>query len=360
MTKTESAQVKGIALILMFWHHLFGGGSYLTLPENNWLPVISERLVLTIAGEDSACLFMFLFCSGFGLYFSFYSRRTGLKDWLMRFIRILIPYWLIMAATIVYLAARGNFHPEYLPMNLFAAVRDDERLYVSFSWFIKIYLEIIAVLPLLRLLDRKLGRKPWLEAPLYLIVPGIVSSLIWDYVFNLENHRIVFLLVYALAEVCEWLPLFLIGMLAAKYRLLEKLWNFLKKIHPLLLAAISVGIVWLILLGRYRQVLQRYQMLAWLQALLLVTAFLALIRLSRVQHPRVLPFLGNNSLYYWLLSGFFFLNTVELQFMIYFPRYSVLILLWQILLETPFVILFQHASEAVLRQISNCLRMTPK
>ena len=69
MTKTESAQVKGIALILMFWHHLFGGGSYLTLPENNWLPVISERLVLTIAGEDSACLFMFLFSCLLGVAF---------------------------------------------------------------------------------------------------------------------------------------------------------------------------------------------------------------------------------------------------------------------------------------------------
>ena len=51
----------------------------------------------------------------------------------------------------------------------------------------------------------------------------------------------------------------------------------------------------------------------------------------------VLPYLGKNSLFYWLLSGIFFFNTKELLPAITWPSIPVFMLIWVLLLLTPFV-----------------------
>ena len=51
----------------------------------------------------------------------------------------------------------------------------------------------------------------------------------------------------------------------------------------------------------------------------------------------VLPYLGKNSLFYWLLSGIFFFNTKELLPAITWPSTPVFMLIWVLLLLTPFV-----------------------
>ena len=42
VNKEESLSLKGISIIMMFWHHLFGCGTFLMLPENNWFPTFGK------------------------------------------------------------------------------------------------------------------------------------------------------------------------------------------------------------------------------------------------------------------------------------------------------------------------------
>ena len=42
MNKEDSQKLKGISIIMMFWHHLFGCGSFLVLSENEWIPVLGK------------------------------------------------------------------------------------------------------------------------------------------------------------------------------------------------------------------------------------------------------------------------------------------------------------------------------
>ncbi len=62
----------------------------------------------------------------------------------------------------------------------------------------------------------------------------------------------------------------------------------------------------------------------------------------------VIPFLGKNSIFYWLLSGMFFLNTKELMPVLTFPRYSLLIFLWLFVMLTPFVFACSFVSDKIL------------
>lgn len=347
MSKTETAQIKAVALLVMFWYHLFATDGYMVLPENVWSSILSEQFVVTVAKTGGYSLFLFLFCSGYGLYFSGVSRRMSIRDWLARFLRILIPYWLIMAVTIAYLAARGRFQPGYLAVNLFALHHDDNVLYVSFSWFIKVYLEMLLLLPLFGLLNRKIGRKPMLEAALCLVLPWLLQLAADVAVQRLRSHFTAAYLAYTVFEACYYLPHFLLGLLCAKYGILEAAWQRLKKWRPALLAALAAAAFAGVIALRTVKGEMQFTLLDWVQTLLLALSILSLSRISPVRNPRVLPYLGNHSLYYWLLSGFFFLNTSELQFLLFLPRYSLLILIWQVLLETPFVFVFQKAGKAL-------------
>lgn len=74
MTKKQSDSIKGIALLLMFWHHLFGCGEFLVLQSNRWCPIFSERFAIKLGQSGKVCIVMFLFCSGYGLYKSYINK----------------------------------------------------------------------------------------------------------------------------------------------------------------------------------------------------------------------------------------------------------------------------------------------
>ena len=62
ITPEKSEHIKGIALLLLMWHHLFGV-NYI----EKWLSPI-EGVDMFIGVSAKVCLGIFLFCSGYGLY----------------------------------------------------------------------------------------------------------------------------------------------------------------------------------------------------------------------------------------------------------------------------------------------------
>ena len=78
-----------------------------------------------------------------------------------------------------------------------------------------------------------------------------------------------------------------------------------------------------------------------------ITSYLLVLDHIKWRSKYVMPYIGRNSLLYWLLSGMFFLNTSELQFVAYLPKYALAILVWTMLLLTPFVELCRFLSSKI-------------
>lgn len=57
---------------------------------------------------------------------------------------------------------------------------------------------------------------------------------------------------------------------------------------------------------------------------------------------KTLFFLGKYSFQFWLLSGMFYLNTTEFLWLLYKPKLSVLIFVWNFVILIPFAILAQN------------------
>ncbi len=347
MTVEQSNKVKGVAVLLMFWTHLFTG-SFLILPTSKWFSLLGQATMNKIAYAGTVCLFLFIFCSGYGLYRSSFLKKTDWKKDLRRIFGILVPYWLIMDATILWLMAHHRFESRVFLINLFALSHNDESLYVTFSWFIKVYLELLVMLPLMRVLERRNGRNLLKDFLLYVALPAAVQVALQRKMPTFQGQRMVYYALYTLNEFFNVLPSFYAGVLCAKYGVFEKLkMRFASATSwPVTLGALVVFTA--MLMVRQAVPILSFGCLDWTECILLVSCLLLIFEHAPFHSRRALPYLGSRSLHYWLLSGSFFLNTSELQFLVYLPQYVPLVVLWEAVLETPFVMFFDWLSQKIL------------
>ena len=139
MSKKESSFLKGLALILMFWHHLFGCGTFLTNGVYYDYKPLLGQVDGAFASGCKLCISLFAFASGYGLYKAYYQPQNDYKKIADLMLKFLIQYWTIMVlVAIPYLIYFNGFHPQYLFVNLFALIHDDVMLYVSLSWYVKV------------------------------------------------------------------------------------------------------------------------------------------------------------------------------------------------------------------------------
>lgn len=340
--------LKAVALILLMIHHLFGC-DYL----EDWIsPAKGADIIFGVSGR--LCLAIFLFCSGYGLFRSYLSRENTPKSYIpSKIVKLLIPYWVVMAVAIVILICLGKFNPAYIPVNLVAWIHSNEMLYVSFSWYIKLQFLLLLILPLVRLIERKWKKNPIIDILIYVILPFVI----WFFLKDFENEENFTGILQSLASTAlfllSWFSLFALGMIFAKYNVYTKIRKFAGRFPNVLVILLSVIIGGYALFMKYLVnymfgKVYYYSITDVICMPVFVTACLLIMDSMKHKSRYVLPYLGKNSLYYWLLSGMFFLNTKELMPLLTWPRVSILILIWLFVILTPFVFACSFVSDKIL------------
>ena len=349
VTPENTVKIKAVALILLMWHHLYG----VNFDESALSPV--ESIGTAIAVSAKICLGIFLFCSGYGLYRSYISKEKPGKNYVFtKIIQTLVPYWIIMIPAVVTLICLRRFDPRYIPVNLFALIHDDDILYVSFSWYIKLYVLLLLLLPLIRLIERRGKKNPVLDILIYTVLPFMVSFLCKDYMDEEHFISIPRSVISTVLFVVFWFPLFASGMIFAKYGIYKKIRTFTDRFPAPLVVLAALLLCGYVLYMRL--VFYWYCIADVVYAPLFITGCLLIMDNVRLKSKYVLPYLGRKSIYYWLLSGMFFLNTAELSVLIKWPKIPVLVLIWTMLLLTPFVYVTDLVSGKILRRADNAKR----
>jgi hypothetical protein len=356
ITSEKTLHLKAIALLLLMWHHLFGV-EYLS----GWSAIIpgTEGASYVIGASGRICLAIFLFCSGYGLYKSYISKESTDKTYILkRLAKTLIPYWLVMIIAIGYLIYAGKFEPKYIFVNLFALLHSSDILYVTFSWFIKLYVLLLLVLPLIRLIERKWKKNAIIDLLIYIAVPFTAALLLGRFLHEESYESIPSFIVSTIVFLLAWFPLFAIGMLFAKYNTYKKVRGFADKFPSYLVIILSVLIIGNMFYLRFivntffgDSILYHCCMADVIFEPIFVCAFLLLMDNMRYKSRYVLPFIGKNSVFYWLLSGMFFKNTIELSFLITWPKITILIFIWTMVLLTPFVFALSWISGKLIKLI---------
>ena len=240
MERNETTSLKAIAIILMFWHHLFGCGTLLTGGVSYvWMPSLGDVGMIFNMG-CKICIAIFAATSGYGLYLSYIKTGSDTKI-LPRIIKFLLTYWTVMFCIAVpYLIYFRKLNIEYIWVNLFALLHNDEMLYVSLSWYVKVYLEFLIVLPLVKFCSNRI-KTICGDAVLFVIIPTILvmvlpnaeDSFVSVSIWIMSSIRLLF----------RWFPVFYMGVIFAKYSLLEKIQTILIKKNVNTISQVSMAFV---------------------------------------------------------------------------------------------------------------------
>ena len=344
ITVESTEHLKGIALLLLMWHHLFGVGFL-----EDWLSPFKDIEYVT-GSSAKICLAIFLFCSGYGLYRSYINRNS--KDRLYvpkKIIGALVPYWIIMLIAIAVLAFLGKFDLVYIPANILAWIHDDNILYVSFSWYIKLYVLLLLVLPAVKLIEKKWKKNLFLDGLFYIVIPFLIYYVCRSYLDEEHFTSLPASILSSVLFVVFWFPLFAAGMIFAKYNIYTRIRDFMKRFLGWVVITLSLLVLGSIFFLRYN--FYYYCIADVIYAPVFISACLLIMDNLKFRSRYVLPYLGKKSVYYWLLSGMFFLNTAELLPLITWPQIPVFILLWTLVLLTPFVFATDWVSGRILKLI---------
>lgn len=211
-TKKDTALVKGVAILMMLFHHCFESSWRYDGYEMNFFP-LTESQTVTIASFFKICVALFVFLSGYGITKSLektpqdgYARQIGRRTFSM-----MSGFWFIfilgvISSAIIMPSVLEVYSNEHILNSFIFALYDFLGFAKLFGtptlnstwWYMSLALIIIAVMPLLYRLYKKFG---WIALFVVIFfVNGFVTKAFNANVVNYDMIRWFFTL--ALGIVC--------------------------------------------------------------------------------------------------------------------------------------------------------------
>lgn len=321
LSKADTTAIKGIAILLMLWHHLFLS----TAEYGAWAN--------SFAGMAKLCVTLFLFVSGYGLTKQYsklekpYFKNT-LKFLALRYLKFFLPYWFCFVVIVAVGNAFGYGFADAYPSSrntLKCFLLDiwgqmGYASYLSTWWFNKMILQLYLVFPLLYLLVRNK----------YVALAGLAAiALMQPNALRLPGN------IFCVVE--GGLPAFFVGMMMAKHSWLPKSEGKTAKIVAIVVSVLLiVGLAMLHQsdIGIYYVILVRAVMVV------VVVYFysLTMSKLSPIQH------VGQFATTMYLLHTLFLKLIPNV---VYAPRYPILIFLWFFVLSMAGAMLITYLQKVV-------------
>jgi len=217
-SKRDSLAVKGVAILMMIWHHCFLAGRFEKYQINFW--PLTESRVVNIASFCKICVSLFAFVSGYGLYLSYQREKAnGTSHWQMaHIVKTLFNYWFVVVLSWLVCAWIDGrpYRVHGFENSIFTGLWNmGIEFFGLFNltggptlngnwWYISAALAFILLFPLVELGFEKVG---------CLCTAGVI--LILPRMYNGHPGDMHFL---------SFLPVFCFGMIFAKYDLFAK-WN---------------------------------------------------------------------------------------------------------------------------------------
>lgn len=323
-------KIKGIALIFMFASHLFTFPDWLC--EGNGfisLPVRSSTAAYFFGKFGGICICMFMFLTGYGMFYS-YKKGNAFAVSVKKAGKFLLKYWLLIFTFFIpvqLLCGRTYFDPSKWYQELLGIYTS----IVGFAWYVRFYLLTMLTLPLLKKL---IGKNPFISIAACTLPFTLVCVLL-----RILSTHIVFHNAGAIAEeYFRYISVVLLGYCFAKYALYDKIDSLLTKFR-LNRPWLYIAGVLLIFVLRVKILPAESTFIPTLDLFYVPVFIFFTVKLLNVFNlapiSRCLETVGQNSMNLWFLQSIFFFQTKALQWIVYLPKFSVLILLWNIALLLP-------------------------
>lgn len=219
LTKSESLQIKGSAIIIMVFLHLFNPAEYLDRCVLNVM-FLGKPLVSQLATYSEICVSLYLFLSGYGLYILF-EKNNRIFVW-KRIFKLYLLFW---ACFIVFIPLGCFIVPDSYPKDILTFFENITAWKTSYNWtwwFIFPYILLLLVSNFLfKCISSWKFYSSIVVSGLIYVVSYIVISLYKPY---LHEYHILSVFFEFLRMIC----VFMWGGIFVKYDLFLKLKNTIR------------------------------------------------------------------------------------------------------------------------------------
>ena len=305
--KEETNLIKGIALIMMFIHHLF------TFPmwyvEGISYPELAH-FAETFREPLRICVCIYAFLTGYTYFYSVKNFRYSIKKATDVWINYLVPLLLLLIPAI--LLGTYAFSVKGLLLEILVIKRE----ILNFGWYILFYIVAILLMPLFAKCTEKSSIIAFGGA---VIIPRIaLDAFMLVMPQELEDFA-------QIPGYLVWLPVMASGFIFAKHELFLELENAFKLKSRVLNLIFCIIISILVMMARNCTV--EYD---FIYAPIFIFCLLSVLRDIRLNILSIMVSqLGKYSLQMWLISSVFFNCMCRYtQWFLYIPHNPVLVLIW--------------------------------
>lgn len=325
-TRDYTEIIKGVAILLMLFHHLFGFPEWYTEGVSYIGISLRSNTVEYVIGQfGHICVSIFAFITGYGMFFSYKSGNI-IKKSFKKGISFLVCYWLILfgAAIPVNLAlGKTDITFSLILKNMFTY----DHTLVSFAWYVRFYLAMLITLPVFY---RMLTKYAAVTIPVFLILPAMANYLLGT--VSSDNFFIV-KTVYFSMEYFLWITCALMGLCFARYGIFEKLGRLFSRFGKGEGFVCAMLMLVLVYLRAYKSdtigIIFSFDSF---YAPIFIFLAIKIIEVFPEFLHKFLRLMGKHSMNIWFLHSLFFFRTAELMKYAYAPKVSVLIVAWVIVI----------------------------
>lgn len=140
LTREETQQFKGAAILIMVFLHLFNQKNNVALCEVN-LFFLAEPLVLQLSKFCGICVGLYLFLSGYGLYLS-YQKSPNVSPW-RRILKLYLNFWIVFA---IFITLGSFIKPDQYPGNFWELLNNFSGWHTTYNgewWFLFPYILLV-------------------------------------------------------------------------------------------------------------------------------------------------------------------------------------------------------------------------
>ena len=326
--------IAGVAIVMMLVHHFFGFADYRL--DGNWfyepIKIGDVSLERIFASAGKLCVAIFAFSSGYAIWVNRKS-FAGYKSIGKRALKFLLNYWIILAAFLIYALIIGDDIPTGRDFihNIYGVGTGPHEQYVnvSFAWYVVFYVSLLLMTPLLiRIFVRT---NVWWDMVLLLcfaLTPTLIGMSFLSKINAIPLEVIFGTLVSSI-----------VGLLVAKWKIFDRMRSMIG--NYAFIKGFFIATFVLILRQIGLLTIGQTDISDGLFAMLFCFGLLLMFEKINGTHiAEILSFLGIYSMNLWFLHGIFFTGTRPLQVLLYYPRVSILILIWGLILLIPGAMLF--------------------
>lgn len=337
MGKESTQAIKAIAIVLMLLHHFWAFG-------NSWIDgsqVISVESLYGFPFEKlvgafgKICVGLFAFVTGYA-FFVQKEKFQSIKERFRKIAKLLLYYWIIYAIELLLgLLVKEPIPPlKVMFQNLFgfsSKVYEYGTGYVSscFAWYVYFYVLLMITYPIL---TKKFKIGFWSSTLIPIIVAVVANSV-------LAKIQTLPIITPLLNDYFEYMPVVAVGYQMARFDVIGNLVKAIeRKCNDVLVFAVS-GILFcfcFVLKVKINKIfgvnvdVLCVPILVFLIECLRQTEVIKKANVSGVE--KIVGTLAKESMNIWFLHAIFFTPYRSYQFIAVWPRLSILIIIWVIIL----------------------------